>query len=191
MKKTAFSIYACVPHIFKHTFGFGSMVDVSSLVLTAFVLNSVSKKPLLILAISTCICYLAVKHLGQLQPCYNLLPTISATYIFSGNLVMACSNVFASPILVTGGVCVVVLLLVIYKWYRRPTKFPPGPRGFPVFGCVPFVLGKSASAVYRKWSQIYGPIFSVRMGSKDWVVLNDYDSVSEVLLCCSFDLFGE
>ena len=73
----------------------------------------------------------------------------------------------------------VILLIAIFYWYGRPEKFPPGPRGLPIVGVLPF-LGKYPERTMKKWSEKYGPIMSVRMGSKDMVVLNDYDVVQQV-----------
>lgn len=73
--------------------------------------------------------------------------------------------------------CFVVLML--YQWYKNPEKFPPGPKGLPLVGSYPFV-GKNPERTFKKWSQKYGTVMSVRMGMKNWVVLNDYDSVYEV-----------
>jgi len=73
-----------------------------------------------------------------------------------------------------------VFVLLIYGWYRRPKNFPPGPRGLPFVGCIPF-LSKPASVTYKKWSEVHGPVMSVRLGNTDWITLNDYKSLYEVM----------
>ena len=71
------------------------------------------------------------------------------------------------------------VLLIYYRWYRRPNNFPPGPRGIPILGAVPW-LSKNPAKTFAAWSNKYGSILSVRMGSEDWIILNDYESIHEV-----------
>jgi len=73
---------------------------------------------------------------------------------------------------------VFVSLLLCY-WYHRPKNFPPGPRGLPLLGVIPF-LGRYFERSAKKWSETYGPVLSLRMGREDFVVLNDYESIYEV-----------
>ena len=79
----------------------------------------------------------------------------------------------------TCGFFLAVVALALYWWYRRPHNFPPGPRGIPFLGCIP-LLEDPAARTYYKWSKSYGPVMSVRIGSEDWVTLNDYDAIYEV-----------
>ena len=72
-----------------------------------------------------------------------------------------------------------VLLILIYHWFNRPTNFPPGPRGVPFAGVLPF-LGKYPERVIKEWSEKYGDIMSIRMGPKDMVILNSYESIQQV-----------
>ena len=76
------------------------------------------------------------------------------------------------------GIISVVSLYLVY-WYRRPYKFPPGPRGFPFVGYLPF-LSEKAEYDIQKLGKKYGSILSVRMGPKDVVFLNDYKSIHKV-----------
>uniref|UniRef100_F6TL06 Cytochrome P450 2F5 n=2 Tax=Ciona intestinalis TaxID=7719 RepID=F6TL06_CIOIN len=71
--------------------------------------------------------------------------------------------------------------LALYYWYTRPKNFPPGPRGVPFLGVIPF-LGNYPERVMRKWSKKYGPVMSVRMGREDWVILNDYENIQKALV---------
>ena len=76
-------------------------------------------------------------------------------------------------------IALVVVLLSWYYWYRRPRDFPPGPRGIPILGAAPFA-GAYVFKSLMKWSEKYGAVFSARMGTDDWVILNDYDSIYQV-----------
>ncbi|CAN7995742.1 unnamed protein product, partial [Ixodes hexagonus] len=78
-------------------------------------------------------------------------------------------------------VTLVVTVLCFNKWTYAPNKsLPPGPRGIPVLGYLPF-LGSSLQVTFKKLADTYGPIVRVRLGSKDVVVLNDLDTIKEGL----------
>ncbi|CAK8673313.1 unnamed protein product [Clavelina lepadiformis] len=67
---------------------------------------------------------------------------------------------------------------MLYRWWSYPSaNFPPGVRGYPVVGALPY-LGRYPERAIAKWSRKkYGPIMSVRFGTKDIVVINDYDQL--------------
>ena len=76
-------------------------------------------------------------------------------------------------------IVVTLLLLHLYKWYKRLQHFPPGPRGLPLVGALPF-LGAYPEKKMKQWSKSYGPIMSVRFGLQDVVVLNNFDAIRDV-----------
>ena len=82
---------------------------------------------------------------------------------------------YFSPI----SIIVTILLLYLYNWYKRPANFPPGPRGVPLLGVLPF-MGKYPEKVLKKWSKNYGAVMGVRFGPNDLVVLNDFDAIQQV-----------
>ena len=51
-----------------------------------------------------------------------------------------------------------------------------------MLGVIPF-LGKFPERKIKKWSETYGQIMSVRFGTQDMVVLNDFESIHQVSLC--------
>ncbi|XP_078491812.1 cytochrome P450 2B6-like [Ciona intestinalis] len=76
-----------------------------------------------------------------------------------------------------------LVLFVYYYWWKWPhPRYPPGVRGIPVLGALPF-FGKFAQKDFMRWSrEKYGPIMSVRFGQRDSVVLNDYESLYEAMV---------
>ncbi|XP_010529496.1 PREDICTED: flavonoid 3',5'-hydroxylase-like, partial [Tarenaya hassleriana] len=58
-------------------------------------------------------------------------------------------------------------------------QLPPGPRGFPVVGSLPF-LDTELHTHFQALSQSYGPIFKLRLGSKLAVVVSSPTLVREM-----------
>ncbi|CAH1415618.1 unnamed protein product [Lactuca virosa] len=76
-----------------------------------------------------------------------------------------------------------VISLMAILWYRsRKTlsTLPPGPRGFPVVGYLPF-LGANFHHEFTKLAQRYGPIFKIQLGSKTYIILSSSDLAKAVL----------
>ena len=80
-----------------------------------------------------------------------------------------------SPII--GGFLTLVLFIIY--WYRRPSKFPPGPRGIFPFGYIPLMNKRSRETIIDLRKK-YGPIVGIRILSSDAVVLNDFNSIHTV-----------
>ena len=74
-----------------------------------------------------------------------------------------------------------LFLFLIYKYSRKAlnSNLPPGPWGLPFIGVLPY-LGNHPERVFSKWSKTYGPIFSAKIGTNFFVVLNDFDSIHQV-----------
>ncbi|XP_077557874.1 cytochrome P450 18a1-like [Haemaphysalis longicornis] len=62
----------------------------------------------------------------------------------------------------------------------KKNPWPPGPRGLPVLGYLPFI-GRPYHVAFKTLSLQYGPVVRVRLGCKDVVVLNDLESIREGL----------
>uniref|UniRef100_H2YUX2 Uncharacterized protein n=1 Tax=Ciona savignyi TaxID=51511 RepID=H2YUX2_CIOSA len=91
-------------------------------------------------------------------------------------------------------ICLItVLLILIYlwlSWYRKPKNFPPGPRGLPILGIVPY-LGKHPEKVLSKLADKYNPsVMSFRMGRMDWIILNDIEAINQALVKQGEDFSG-
>jgi len=76
-------------------------------------------------------------------------------------------------------VSVLVGLVTVWQ-FKRPSGAPPGPRGVPFLGYVPF-LGNEIHETYVKLSKKYGPVFSVYLGVNHVVVLNDFKTIKSAL----------
>ncbi|KAK1304359.1 Geraniol 8-hydroxylase [Acorus calamus] len=57
---------------------------------------------------------------------------------------------------------------------------PPGPRGLPLLGSLPF-LRRDVHRQFTELAREYGPIFGLRLGSKQWVVVTSASLAKEVL----------
>ncbi|XP_033647428.1 cytochrome P450 2U1-like [Asterias rubens] len=73
-----------------------------------------------------------------------------------------------------------VFLLGLY-WTRLPKNLPPGPTGWPVIGSALALRRGLSHHVFTHWSKQYGEVFSVRLGGKLVVVLNDLRCIKDAL----------
>lgn len=63
-------------------------------------------------------------------------------------------------------------------------KYPPfAPQRFPIIGHVlQFLKPIPVQEIFRQWSQQIGPIFTVQLGSKYWVILNSTAAVKSLIV---------
>ncbi|GFR24738.1 cytochrome P450 18a1 [Trichonephila clavata] len=72
-----------------------------------------------------------------------------------------------------------ILLLSIWLISGKSTmKQLPGPIGLPIVGYIPF-LTKKPYVKFSELSKTYGPIYKVRLGSIDVIVITDYELMKE------------
>ena len=69
------------------------------------------------------------------------------------------------------------------------SKSPPGPWSLPVVGNM-FLFGSSPHKNVLKLARHYGDVLSMKLGSKDVVILNSVDSVKEALVKNGSDFSG-
>ena len=93
---------------------------------------------------------------------------------------------FTQPI---AHLALITLVVLLTYWYRRPPNSPPGPRGIPLFG-VSVYVGKYIERTLAKWKNNYGSIMSVRLGLRDILVLNDFESINQVRIQFKIKLFS-
>ena len=85
------------------------------------------------------------------------------------------------PLLVTTVLLGWTVFLICAWFVRRPKNLPPGPWSMPIFGYVQNEPG-SVYEHLTKLSRQYGPIFSMRRGTRLVVVLNDKHTITKALV---------
>ncbi|XP_077215709.1 carnosic acid synthase-like [Tasmannia lanceolata] len=78
-----------------------------------------------------------------------------------------------------------VLLIAWYvwmakKWSKEHFPLPPGPRGLPLVGFLPF-LEEELHCQFEKLAKIYGPIMNVRLLNKNAIVVSSPELAREVM----------
>jgi len=58
----------------------------------------------------------------------------------------------------------------------------PGPKGYPIFGIFPSLMGKPAHEVFDGWTKTYGNVFQFKLGQNTSVVLGDAGTVRNCML---------
>ena len=81
----------------------------------------------------------------------------------------------------------IIFLALVIVWlslrYIRPSaeRKPPGPWSLPVIGNI-FLFGSAPHKNVTKLAQHYGKVFSMKLGSREVIILNDINTVKEALL---------
>ncbi|KMT16995.1 hypothetical protein BVRB_2g042000 [Beta vulgaris subsp. vulgaris] len=71
-------------------------------------------------------------------------------------------------------------IFFVKKQDRKKPPLPPGPRGLPLVGYLPF-LGSNLHHSFKELASLYGPIFKLRLGAKDCIVITSPSLVKEVV----------
>ncbi|CAN7986556.1 unnamed protein product [Ixodes hexagonus] len=82
------------------------------------------------------------------------------------------------------GTALVFLLLPLLTGKRygdKRVRLVPGPRGLPILGQVSFMKKGFLGPKCAEWAKTYGPIFRIKVGVVDIVVLNDFESIKKFL----------
>ncbi|KAJ4146011.1 hypothetical protein LMH87_004841 [Akanthomyces muscarius] len=81
--------------------------------------------------------------------------------------------------------CIAILVLTAAFWsFLRDSKSRlrlPGPRGIPLFGNL-FDIRNGHAETFSKWTEKYGGVFRVVLGSKEVIVLNSRQAVAKTLV---------
>ncbi|XP_024314733.1 ent-kaurene oxidase 2 isoform X2 [Brachypodium distachyon] len=68
------------------------------------------------------------------------------------------------------------------KGHKDRTNAPPVVPGLPLIGNLHQLREKKPLKTFAKWSDIYGPIYSIRMGASSVVVLNSTEVAKEAMV---------
>ncbi|ETN44005.1 uncharacterized protein HMPREF1541_10870 [Cyphellophora europaea CBS 101466] len=89
---------------------------------------------------------------------------------------------------VTRSVLVVALAITVLLGLRRLLRIgkrasglPPGPPTIPILGNLHLVPARDAHLQFQKWAQEYGPIYSLMLGTKTFIVLSSDTAVKDLL----------
>ena len=78
---------------------------------------------------------------------------------------------------------VVVLAVSTWFWWKRLKESklnePPGPRGLPIVGYLPFLDRKRMNLTFIELAKKYGDVFQLRMGSIKMVVVNGQRAIRQ------------
>ena len=84
-----------------------------------------------------------------------------------------------------GFLCAAVFALILWrisKIGRRPKGYPPGPPTLPILGNLHQMPTTQPWLQFEKWAKEYGPIFSLMLGTKVWIVLTQDQAVQDLLV---------
>ena len=76
--------------------------------------------------------------------------------------------------------CIFWFLLEFKKLSSRNYQLPPGPRRFLLVGYLPF-LGKNLHQSFMELARVYGPIYKLKIGNKQCVIISSPSLVKEVV----------
>lgn len=68
----------------------------------------------------------------------------------------------------------------------RDSRLPPGPRGVPILGYLPFLVGKNPYTALSELAEYYGDMAFVQMGKKNLLILRDPGMIKEAYRLVAF-----
>ncbi|KAL1473726.1 hypothetical protein MTO96_021838 [Rhipicephalus appendiculatus] len=79
-----------------------------------------------------------------------------------------------------------LLYLLLQRWLckkRLPpgTRLPPGPPGLPFVGHLQFASKDFHCNQAIKWAKQYGPVYRIKTGSTDVVIISDFQLIKKYL----------
>lgn len=60
-------------------------------------------------------------------------------------------------------------------------SLPPGPPTIPILGNAHQIPGQNVEKKFKEWADIYGPIYSLKIGAGTLILLNDKRTVHDLL----------
>ncbi|XP_068649533.1 flavonoid 3'-monooxygenase-like [Aristolochia californica] len=108
---------------------------------------------------------LATSTLSSITQAYGRLPAVGKPW---------------NEVLVAVLLLVASLVVLTKKWKGEKLRSPPGPRGLPLVGNLPF-LDQNLHKHLAQLVRTFGPIFSLRLGRKLYIVVNSPSLAKELL----------
>ncbi|XP_059491009.1 uncharacterized protein LOC132205760 [Neocloeon triangulifer] len=78
---------------------------------------------------------------------------------------------------------VVLIIILIYLLQRRPWKYPPGPRKWPIVGTLPSLKKKPGDSPFDLTERLrkkYGDVVGIFIGPQPSIFINGYKCVKEI-----------
>ncbi|KAH6936742.1 hypothetical protein HPB50_021283 [Hyalomma asiaticum] len=128
----------------------------------------------------------ANSRLQEAQPLICSLPSCHSGPQTTRKLDNWCAAIM-DWVTIAGSLLAASLLYVITRtWLSsksvpRGARLPPGPPGRPLVGHVQFTHKDFHCNQAMKWAKQYGPVYRIRTGSADMVILNDFASIKKFL----------
>lgn len=93
-----------------------------------------------------------------------------------------------SYVTVLGAGCLAYVTLKTVCFYINVRKYPPGPFPLPIVGNVPYLKtkGQHMHDAMKKYSEVYGPVFTIWLGPKPQIFVYDTELGLQVLKSKTF-----
>lgn len=104
-----------------------------------------------------------------------------ATTIITVIFLISATNFYFSPTLLSAALPLLPLIVFYSSRGRRSANLPPGPLSIPIFGNWLQVGNDLNHGVLATMAQTYGPLFLLKLGSKNLAVVSNPELASQVL----------
>ncbi|KAL3617773.1 hypothetical protein CASFOL_038094 [Castilleja foliolosa] len=91
---------------------------------------------------------------------------------------------YGGPVVALGGITLLLVRQYAKDQKKKFSSFPPPPEvpGLPVIGNLLQLKEKKPHKTFTKWAETYGPVYSIKTGSNNMVVLNTTDVAKEAMV---------